>query len=258
MNYDKLKRKDNICNLCQEVKKLTWDHVPPKGAIDLSDMLVQELTKLYLQKENPIQTSQNGLKFRTICRCCNTFLGKFDKAYKDLLIDIKQRINSELYLPKFFRIETYPVKIAKCILGHTLSARVDICKSEIDKLIRNYIFNDKALIPQNIRIFYWLYPYNCTIIQSDTVYYNIDYSSTCWFSILKTFPVAFAVTYDNTIINNARELIIEDNNINKKDFINFDSNIINEWNYPEKLSTSNMKLVSAKHTNILATPKLKK
>lgn len=257
MQYIKLRRSDNICNICEKQKQLSWDHIPPKGGIDLSDMWVQSLTKSYLSEEQTKMTvSQNGLKYRTICSDCNSALARYDLAFKNLLMDVKMIVKSSLILPNPIKINTYPVRIAKCVLGHLLAAKTNDCYTVQDKQIRKYISDDNEKMPDGLRIFFWFYPYNCTIIKTDVYELNILYGGTCLYSILKSFPLAFIVFFDNSHIENANELQIDDNdNYNTQKNILFNSDAVNDWNFPEKLGNNKVHLVQKDSTNILATPK---
>lgn len=260
MKYIKLKRADNVCNICKQTKELSWDHIPPKGGIDLSDMWIQSRTQSYLTDDQPKMTvSQNGLKYRTICRDCNSGLARYDLAFKELLLDVKMIMKSVLILPNPIRISTYPVRIAKCILGHLLAAKTADCFNVYDEEIRTYLSNDNAKLPNNIRIFFWYYPYNCTIITTDVYELNILDQSTRFYSVLKSFPLAFAVAFDNSHMHNANELIININdNYDTKREILFSPYAVNNWDFPEKLGDNKVHLVAKDNTNILATPKYKK
>ena len=258
MKYIKLKRIDSICNICKQNKSLSWDHVPPKDGIDLSDMWVQSRSKAYLTDEQPkIAVSQNGLKFRTICRDCNSLLAKYDITFRQLLLDVKMFMNSSLIIPSPIKVTTYPVRIAKCLLGHLLASKTEFCNTMFDQQISEYLLHDNKCIPDGVRIFFWFFPYNCTIIKTDIYELDIFDSSTRFYSVIKSFPLAFAIMSDNTYIDNANELIIGKNDdFNTEKQILFKPNVVNDWEYPEKLGDNKVHLLHKDNTGILATPKL--
>lgn len=259
MNYIKLKKTDSICNICKHNKKLSWDHIPPKGGIDLSDMWVQSRTQSYLTDYQPkMAVSQNGLKYKTICSDCNSELARFDLAFKDLLLDVKRIMKSELILPNPIRVNTYPVRIVKCILGHLLAAKTTDCFNVYDEKIRTYLSNDTANLPNDVRIFFWYYPYNWTIISTDVYELNLSDNSTHYYSVLKSFPLAFTVTFDNSCICNTNELIITNDSYDTKRDILFNPYVVNNWDFPEKLGDNKIHWVPIDQTNILAKPKHKR
>ena len=82
--------KTGPCNICGTRGQLTWDHVPPKGGVDLQLVEIERATAVFtssLGMEKP-EISQNGLKFRTLCATCNNKrLGaKFDPALNSLAL----------------------------------------------------------------------------------------------------------------------------------------------------------------------------
>lgn len=200
--------------------------------------------------------SQNGLKYRTICSDCNSALARYDLAFKKLLMDVKMLLKSSLILPNPIKINTYPVRIAKCVLGHLLAAKTNDCYTIQDNQIRKYISDDNEKMPKDIRIFFWLYPYNCTIIKTDVCELNVVHGNTCFYSVLKSFPLAFVVVFDNSYVHNTNEISIGANdNYNTQREIFFDTNLVHDWDFPEKLGNNKVHLVPKGNTNVLATPK---
>ena len=92
MYYAKSKReKRSICNLCRKEKDLSWDHIPPKGGIELSTVKMETIFALIAgDRDKPkIRESQNGMKYRTICSECNAYLGaEFDIIINDFALSV--------------------------------------------------------------------------------------------------------------------------------------------------------------------------
>jgi len=111
MHFAKYKReKISTCNICMEDKPLSWDHVPPKGGINLTSVQMQTVFNLMAgdRGEPWLRESQNGVKYRTICKQCNELLGvQYDPTINDFAIEIGRFLNSGLQLP---RIVNHPVK----------------------------------------------------------------------------------------------------------------------------------------------------
>lgn len=104
MFYAKTKREANgPCNICKKHSALTWDHVPPKGGIEL---LPVQLDNFFCKLKGTSATearmgrSSDGVKYRTICKGCNSFLGaEFDEVINKLNSDITKLVSTQLIMP---------------------------------------------------------------------------------------------------------------------------------------------------------------
>ncbi len=200
MYYVKTKRgKIGRCNICSKEKRLSWDHVPPKGGITLSTMEMESLFRIFTSKEEApkILESQNGLKFRTICKECNEFLGqKYDVAVNEFAISIGRYLKSNLHFPPTIHHRVKPIPLIKGVLGHLLAAKHEYDESLFDQQVRSFILDETSQIPEEIKVFFWIYPYNCTIVMRDfgmpAVRGKLDKMG--FFQTLKYFPVAFLAT----------------------------------------------------------------
>ena len=75
---------EDLCTICQQHSTLIWDHVPPKGSWVFGKTKVSMRPSLNLAGDPKLRESQNGLKFRTLCRECNNLLGtKYDPEIMD-------------------------------------------------------------------------------------------------------------------------------------------------------------------------------
>ncbi len=98
--YRKYKRnRVGACNICGAKGRLTWDHVPPKGGIELQPVEIERVMSVFSSALalDRREISQNCLKFRTLCdRCNNDLLGaRFDPALNDLGIAIGRFLRSD-------------------------------------------------------------------------------------------------------------------------------------------------------------------
>ena len=89
------KQKYGICKICLSNCKLTEDHVPPKGGIDVEEVIIKNyldsISKEREIKGKHIFISQNGVKFPTICgKCNNENLGKY---YDPVLEEMRESGN---------------------------------------------------------------------------------------------------------------------------------------------------------------------
>jgi hypothetical protein len=263
MNNFKFKRnKIDCCNICLQVKEMTWDHIPPKGGIELTPMEINEVYKFMTNASPKPEISQNGVKYRFICKDCNSKLGRYyDAALNDFSISVGRFLKSKsnLCFPEIIKIKTRPKAIIKSLLGHIVAAKAVIDEVKLDSKIRNFIFDDSAKIDDDIKIFYWIYPYDCVVIMRDfamPAQRNGSFSSSGFFQIIKYFPIAYIITdlesyeglpeltkYKNYGINDEIELPI---------FLKR----IEDYDWPERVENTNIVLASAETENgILAKPR---
>ena len=200
MYYVKTKRKKvGICNMCSQEKSLSWDHVPPKGGIELTTIEMENLLHVFTKKEDVrnIRESQNGLKYRTICKECNEFLGqKYDHVVNEFALTVGRHLKSGLKFPKMIHHKTKPLRLMKGILGHLLAAKAEYDDVLLDTQVREFILDEKSVIPDNIYIFYWVYPYNCAIILRDFVMPSVrgNFKNFGFFQTIKYFPIAYLIS----------------------------------------------------------------
>jgi hypothetical protein len=200
MHYVKTKRERiGQCNLCAEVKPLSWDHIPPKGGIQLSTMEMENLLNVFTRKkeERKIRESQNGIKFRTICKECNEFLGvNYDTVINDFAISVGRYLKTHFKLPEVLHHRTKPVRLMRGILGHLVSVKQEFEDAQFDRQVRHFIFDPLKTIPDNIHIFYWIYPYDCTVILRDFMMPSVrgNFKDFGFFQTLKSFPIAYLIS----------------------------------------------------------------
>ena len=189
----------DICNICKQSASLSWDHVPPKGGIDLKP--VEQVTILqYLAgspEEQKPRISQNGVKYRTLCKHCNERLGhSYDPVLNNFALGVGKILKSIVEVPPIVHYKTQPAILIRSILGHLLAAKGVIDNVAVDQKIREFLFDDQARLPEEVKIFYWIYPYREIVVVRDVAMPAIrgKFSQIGFFSgILKYFPVAYLV-----------------------------------------------------------------
>ncbi|MBU2520904.1 MAG: hypothetical protein KKD50_01605 [Proteobacteria bacterium] len=209
MYYVKTKReKVGRCNLCTKVKPLSWDHVPPKGGIELTAMEMENLVYVFTREKEVkrIRESQNGVKFRTICKECNEFIGvQYDTVINDFAISVGRYLKSQFKFPEVLHHKTKPVRLIRGILAHLVAAKVEFDDSLFDQQVRELIFDETEEIPNKTHIFYWIYPYDCTIILRDFGMPAVrgNFKAFGFFQTLKYFPMAYLISnkpyYENLL-----------------------------------------------------------
>lgn len=203
MHYVKTKgMHEGPCKICTRTSMLTWDHVPPKGGITLEPVEIEQVFQALTGDGDGrrFRISQNGLKFRTICKPCNEILGsRYDHVLNEFAIGVGRFLKSNLQFPPVINYRTKPMSLIRSILGHMLAAKVDLDNASMDRDIRSFVFDENMSTPDNIHIFYWIYPYNQSVIVRDIGMPSIhglprsgeDFGI---FNILKYFPIAYLVT----------------------------------------------------------------
>lgn len=199
MKYSKIRREQSgRCNLCRNEGRLSWDHVPPKGGIDLTAVEIRNVLETLTNKpgEGRYRISQNGIKYRTICKACNEWLGQeYDPVLNQFARDVAKFLRSNLELPNIAKIRTTPHRLIRGLLGHLLAAKAEYDEVVLDETVRDFIFNPDAKVPENISIFYWIYPFPIQVVLRDVAMPAVrgDYSEFIFCHLLKYFPVAYLV-----------------------------------------------------------------
>lgn len=98
-------------------------------------------------------------------------------------------------MPPIIKYQTRPNPLIRAIVGHMLAAKVDFERTTTDEKLRDF-FNDEAVdFPNDLKIFYWVYPYPYTVAIRDVVMPSIrgNLETMGFFSILKYFPMAYLI-----------------------------------------------------------------
>jgi hypothetical protein len=202
--YRKFKRRRvGPCNVCGAIGPLTWDHVPPKGGIELEPVEINRVAGLFISGigQESSEVSHDGLKFRTLCAEHNSYLGShYDPALNDFALTVGRFLRTNLSLPQVLHVEARPSAIVRAVLGHILAARLSSMDSFCDHVIRETILAPDGVVPDDINIFYWIYPYAHQIVLRNAVMplRRGDFSAFQQFGLLKYFPIAYLVTTAHT------------------------------------------------------------
>lgn len=201
MHYLKFKRdeKEGVCNICRRKASLSWDHVPPKGGIQLTTVEIRNIFHMIsnYSEKNKFTESQNGVKFRTICKSCNEQMGvKYDSVINQFAISVGRYLKTTLHLPPIIHHKTKPNAIIRGIIGHLLSAKIEFDNVRFDKDMPPIVIDEKYPIPDNVHIYYWIYPYSISINIRDVAIsqFGGGSQSVTLLNMIKYFPVAYLVT----------------------------------------------------------------
>ncbi|ODR97207.1 hypothetical protein AUC70_13190 [Methyloceanibacter stevinii] len=188
------RQKRSICNLCRLEADLTWDHVPPKGGTVIRPMEMQAMMTRLTAETGKTVISQNGVKFRTICKKCNEHLGaQYDATLNEFSRSVGLYLKSTLRLPMVLTHVTKPQRLLKAVLAHLVAAKVEIEDTTFDQLARTYALDPSAQLPDDIHVFYWVYPYDDLVVMRDFAMFVLSrsFDMPAVFQLMKCFPVAF-------------------------------------------------------------------
>jgi len=262
---EKFKKKDRICNICQQEKELSEDHVPPQACPPAKNRVISKL--LYEMTGNRSfrpRFSQNGVTYETICKACNNKLGnKYDWALGEFSLKIESFVDSKLILPESFEVECHPNAIMRSVLGHLLAAKTETDEVVIDNLIRPCILDSSLPIHDDIHIYYWVYPYEKTIIMRDFGMLAVRGSLQTggFFNMIKFYPTAFLITHKLPSYEGLPSLH-QFNNLSPGNKANIQINLrsVKSSTWPEECRGMENLLVVGRAANdsVYAVPKAKK
>lgn len=217
-NKLKMWTNDGVCLLCgKKAGKMSKDHIPPQCCGNNGKVILEPYVSDAHIKP---RACKNGLVFETICEECNNLLGdKYDYVLGEFANDVKRILESQLIYPyPQLNIRTKPTKLIKAILGHTVATMNHIGYNNNDVIlqdIRDYVLSNRTDAPKNVHIIYWLFPYPDVIISRNSiVLWNYFEQKIC--SILKFYPLAFAVVYDKLSNTHWQDLMPYANNCDEE------------------------------------------
>ncbi|MDR6153888.1 hypothetical protein QF021_001977 [Acidovorax delafieldii] len=192
------------CNICGVHGPLTEDHTPPKGCYRPSQVDIRHLSYLLAGTPNPPKgrRSQNGVKYRTLChRCNNTLLGsKYDPPFIEFVNAAAEYLRSTVALPSTVTIPGRPQCIVRSLLGHLSAQGVGrYLKGPLTEAVRDYLLDDSLPLPPGVRVFYWAYPHRIHVMLRDAAYTQLSVGKPFAFWLLKFFPIAFLVAWDEPV-----------------------------------------------------------
>ena len=139
-----------------------------------------------------------------------------------------------------------------------LASKTSKCDSPIDKITREYLFDEKAILTNDIHLYYWFYPFDCTIIRHNVNQLNPFKLSNEYYSVLKSFPLGFAISYGEPLEILCNLTKYNTNNFQKERDIPLVISSQYPMDYPEQLRYSGVQLISDKSNDVFAIRKLKK
>lgn len=189
------------CNICGEEGKLTEDHTPPKSCGGITDAELRGLhEKLAAEGERWTKPRrfQAGVCYRTLCARCNGLLGRdYDPALAEMSRQVRAVAASSLQLPPQLRLEISPAAVTRSVLGHIAAQGINrYKKGPLTEAFRDYILDPTLPLPHSLRLYFWLYPHRPQVLIRDAAFTEIGRRAHFCFWLMKFFPLAFFVTWD--------------------------------------------------------------
>jgi len=141
---------------------------------------------------------QSGIKFKSLCsKCNNDYLGaRYDPSINQLSKDLADIVKTPLAVPPVASISVQVNRVCRAVLGHLMAVGLDRYNDgEMANSCREYFLNSEIKEPKNVKIYYWVYPYNRQVLIRDaTVTFDLGNMPPVFFWLIKYFPIAFFVT----------------------------------------------------------------
>ncbi|WP_155837760.1 hypothetical protein [Hydrogenovibrio marinus] len=170
---------------------------------------------------------QNGVKYKTLCdNCNNNILGaKCDGEFGVLTHRVSEHLYSGIQLPGYstFSVRIAPQKIMRSVLGHLKALGVERYEmGRFTEPVRDYLLNTSLPLPEGIKVYYWLHPYRRNVTIRDAALASLELKSTCNFWLLKFYPLAFMVTFNQ---GNGFSRIINAMDLDRYGSLDFDQEV---------------------------------
>lgn len=248
------------CRICRVTKKLSDDHVPPRGWTGGAPVLQRDFLNL-LNGPQVVRgkTKQNGTKFHTICGDCNSLLGgKYDPELIKLANFTKLFLLRDLPNKYQISVSLKSTRIIRSVLGHLLAANYEDYYTRFDDLVHEYLMHNKSKITDALDINVWIYPYQTTVILRDVAIGWIKQDKVTIKQILKFYPLAFVVTERDALPKEIALHKLEEGGIDE--CFSFSApNFIENDGWPEYPSDNRFLLAGRSlHSSVFAVPKPKK
>ena len=187
---------DSRCKICGNGTRLSWDHVPPKGTGNRTKVELTSFIAEMSRMPAKSQKSQNGMKYRTICRSCNSLLGsEYDPSIISFSKTVGNYINTPLALPPDPQCSIRVQRLMKGVLGHLLAAEVGCPSYAVDPFeVRKYVLDPSEPLPETVNLFFWLHGYHRSVAILDMIKFSLRDRSLHRIAVFKYFPIGFLAT----------------------------------------------------------------
>jgi len=147
------------CRICGEIKKLTFEHVPPQSAFNSSPIYLQKSIHLH-KKDNHLFgkriRSNQGAGGYYLCKTCNNNTGSwYSKSYRNLAYmgtaALCYRVHASKYISFEYAIQ--PLNVLKQVLSMFMAIDTSDNLLDLDGL-KAFILNKKSQdLPNGLRVY---------------------------------------------------------------------------------------------------------
>lgn len=199
---------NGYCLICGTYGHLSFDHVPPKGAITISKVEQRHIGEMTGEKAHQMRgvPSLKGSGFKTICQDCNNrALGGNDdeiaKVCNDLTAKITDYFRYADHPSTMIHTKVNPVRFSRAMIGHILAATsaqeciVEPKNNAYFDPLKRFVLGDDSALDETHDIYYWFYPYRMHLSAKYMKF--IKNGHVAQLSLLSFFPIAFMITKKN-------------------------------------------------------------
>ena len=173
----------------------------------------------------------------------------FDPALNQFSNDLAAVVRTPIAVPDVCTLSIEPNKVVRAVVGHLMAVGNDRYGSEgVPGKLSEYFLNEKSILPPEFGVYCWVYPYRRNILIRDAGM-CLDFPSMnfVFFWLIKYFPVAFLVTYEEPDsvtfkMPNLTDLLSED--ISKIASLSLELSSVPKQNWPEAPMRSSVVLYS--------------
>lgn len=265
------KKGPGFCVICGQFGKLTRDHVPPQGCVQIANAVLSRLTREAPGEGQPRSTIyiQGGLKFQTLCATCNSErLGlHFDPELKHFVHGMHagmQAVARNVVLPRIVSLDANLHLVARSVIGHILAAhsaddtetwRQDIGASES---LRQYFLDPDCAFPEEWRLYCWPYFSRKQVILRHASWMDVSLSSPAqkavYGHVLKFLPFGFWLVHNQPLefVIDALDITPGDPSTSARETFSFDLRYAPHHLYPENPSGYHVMLFANEQSSVAA------
>jgi hypothetical protein len=151
------------------------------------------------QVEKRFELSQDGVKFRSLCRRCNNErLGaECDPELLALCNHAHAILQSPLVLPPSFSIDVRPMRVLRAVVGHMLATESGRSPAgPMEEAMATFFLDTRLPPPRQLECFYWPYTFTDQVILRDVSLGRMGGHPPLFFKLLKFYPLAFMLTWE--------------------------------------------------------------
>ncbi|MEY8022173.1 hypothetical protein AB8P51_15170, partial [Muriicola sp. SD30] len=199
------KMTSGICRLCGQNTELSFEHVPPRVALNKKTKYKEVDFDEYLKSKNPLndppkgKIRQGGVGYNSFCKKCNSFLGSnYVPAYSRWVqAGLEILKNKEVELHSYLIKEIEPQKIFKQIISMFLAINKEWYLESYPDLAEYVSDKNSRNLPDRYKIFCYLTRAERIRYMHHVVHGNISKGAAINCSEIAFPPYGYVLTIDN-------------------------------------------------------------